>query len=272
MVTVLETDALPALLAALEEHAAPWTVMGAGSNTVVADRGFPGVVIKLEAEFSYVEVMRGSQGDLVAGAALSLPRLSTYAADRGLSGLEFAGGIPGSVGGAIVMNAGAHGASVSDVVVGVQVALPEGLFWLSADEVHWEYRACRLPVSGAVITAMAFSLVPADISELLARQRGYLRLRRKTQPRGVRTFGSAFKNPRGESAGRLLESAGLKGVRRGGAEVSPVHANFLANVGEASAADVLGLMGMMRETVYLKHQVFLEPEVSLLGATFPWRG
>jgi UDP-N-acetylmuramate dehydrogenase len=169
------------------------------------------------------------------------------------------------------MNAGAHGSSLADVLEAVELATPAGLFWVAADELDWGYRSSNLP-TGAVVTAAALSLTPASGAEILARHRTLLRVRRQTQPRGVRTFGSTFKNPPGESAGRLLESAGLKGASRGGAAVSALHANFISNSGDASSTDVLGLMTMMREAVYVKHRIFLEPEVRLVGARFPWQG
>lgn len=270
LVTVLSAAGLPALLAVLADSGVPWTVLGAGSNVLVADRGYPGVVLKLEGDFNYIEPLRGGEGCLLAGAALSLPRLSSYAADRELAGLEFACGIPGTVGGAVAMNAGAHGGCLADAVQAVELATPEGIGWVPADELSWEYRRCAFPPA-AVVTSVAFGLSPGSGERILAHHRALLRVRRQTQPRGARTFGSTFKNPEGESAGRLLESAGMKGVRRGGAEVSALHANFVANMGDASTADVVGLMVMMREAVQLRHGVSLEPEVRLLGAAFPWQ-
>jgi UDP-N-acetylenolpyruvoylglucosamine reductase len=269
MVTVLMPESLPPLLAALADEQLPWAVLGAGSNVLVADSGFSGVVLKLEGDLSYVEVHRGDRNTLVAGAALGLPRLAACAADWGLSGLEFAGGIPGTVGGAVCMNAGAYGTSLGEVVDAVELAGPAGMAWLSAADLDWDYRGCRLP-PGTVVTAAAVRLASDESSSVLTRHRGLLRSRRQSQPRGVRTFGSVFKNPPGHSAGRLLDGAGMKGARRGGAEVSQVHANFIVNAGDALASDVLTLMAMMREGVYVRHGVILEPEVHLLGARFPW--
>jgi UDP-N-acetylmuramate dehydrogenase len=140
---------------------------------------------------------------------------------------------------------------------------------VAADALEWGYRHCGLP-EGCVVTAVRITLTPADCGAVLECQRGYLRQRREKQPRSVRTFGSSFKNPPGQHAGRLVEAAGLKGMRRGGAEISTVHANFLVNLGDATTADVLALMMLMRQGVERTSGVILEPEVKLLGAVFPW--
>lgn len=272
LLTLEDREAVAQALALLEDAGAPWTVVGSGSNLLVAEQGYPGVVLKLDGALSYVDgpyTGDGGQVRLVAGAALSLPRLATLAADRGLSGLEWACGIPGSLGGGVAMNAGAHGGSLGQAVEALEVATPKGVVCYAADEVDWAYRSCRLPAA-SVVTAVQLALTPDDRAAIVARHRSLLRSRRQTQPRGLRTFGSTFKNPPGESAGRLLESAGMKGVRRGGAQVSTVHANFIANVGEATAMDVLALMGMMHEAVERRTGIRLEPEVKLLGGRFPW--
>ena len=269
LVSIGAPEALATVLDVLVSTEAPFAVVGAGSNLLVADGGYPGVVVKLEEGFHYVDPPEAGAGALVAGAGLPLPRLATYAAEAGLAGLEWSCGIPGTVGGGVAMNAGAHGACMADIVEALELVGPDGTAWVEADEVAWSYRHVDLP-SATVVTAVRLSLRPGERDEVLTRHRALLRLRRQSQPRGVRTFGSAFKNPPGDSAGRLLDVAGVKGLRRGGAEVSHVHANFIANVGEATCADVLILMGMMRDVVRQRCDVVLEPEVRLLGAPFPW--
>jgi UDP-N-acetylenolpyruvoylglucosamine reductase len=169
----------------------------------------------------------------------------------------------------VAMNAGAYGYELADIAQEVEVATASGSCWLPAADLDWGYRCCRLP-AGVVITAVRFGLTPGDPAEILTNHRSILRRRRTVQPQGVRTFGSTFKNPSGGAAGRLLDAAGLKGVRRGGAEVSSVHANFLVNLGDATTADVLALMSLMREEVHRTSGVWLEPEVSLVGSRFPW--
>lgn len=285
LLTVTTSPALVMVLRALEGSDVSWVCLGAGSNLLVADRGYAGVVIKLDDDFHYVEglpreetlggtsaarsVGTGAAVTVTVGAGAFLARLAAVAAESGLSGLEFACGIPGSVGGGTTMNAGAHGWSLSDVVAAVEVASPAGMEWIAAAGLEWGYRSCRLP-EGTVVTAVRLVLRSGDPTAILDHHRSLLRTRRTTQPRGVRTFGSAFKNPPGEAAGRLLEAAGVKGVRRGGAEVSSVHANFLMNLGDATTADVLALMSLMRQGVHRTSGIVLEPEVRLIGGSFPW--
>ena len=272
LITVASVEAAAALVEVLSGSDLPWATLGAGSNLLVPDGGYRGVILKLDEDFHYVqepEEQRAGRVRLVAGAGLSLSRLAVHAADLGLSGLEFACGIPGSVAGGVRMNAGAHSGCMADVVDALHVVSHEGRGWIDARHLEWGYRRSGLP-EDAVVTAASFTLTHARRAEVLEHHRRLLATRRKTQPRGVRTFGSTFRNPPGDYAGRLLESSGLKGVRRGGAQISTVHANFISNLGDATAADVLGLMAMMRGTVAEKQDVLLEPEVRLLGACFPW--
>lgn len=304
LVTVRDPDALAHVLAALESTGVDWFCLGAGSNLLVADRGYDGVVIKLDEGFHYVEGLpsgpvtcatathpaartaavgldgespasgladdgAGSPVVLTVGAAVYLARLAAVVAEAGLTGMEHACGIPGSVGGAVAMNAGAYGWCLRDVVREVEVVSASGIRWVPACDLEWGYRFCRLP-ERTVVTAARIVLERGDRNACLECQRAYLRQRRQKQPRSVRTFGSAFKNPPGQHAGRLVEAAGLKGVRRGGAEISSVHANFLVNLGDATTADVLALMALMRQGVERMSGIVLEPEVKLLGGTFPW--
>lgn len=275
LVTVATTPALATTLGMLEASGSQWLCLGAGSNLLVADGGYRGVVVKLDDSFHYVEGLPPSPAPhsqhlmVTAGAGAYLARLAAVAAEAGLSGLEFACGIPGSVGGGVAMNAGAHGWSLADLVEEVEIVSASGVRWTPAAGLEWGYRFCRVP-GGSVITAARLRLTTGDPASILEHHRSLLRARRTTQPRGVRTFGSVFKNPAGDAAGRLLEAAGLKGVRRGGAEVSTVHANFLVNLGDATTADVLALMSLMRQGVHRTSGILLEPEVRLAGAAFPW--
>ena len=275
LVTVATPRSLAAALARIVTSGCAWTCLGAGSNLLVADRGYPGILIKLDEEFHYVEGLpsvlekSGAQVSLTVGGGAYLTRLSAVAAEAGLSGLEFACGIPGSVGGGVSTNAGAHGWSLADVVEEVEISSGSGLRWMPADALECGYRYCRLP-EDSIVTAVRMRLTSGDRTAILEQHRSLLRKRRTTQPRAARTFGSVFKNPPGEPAGRLLEAAGLKGVRRGGAEVSRVHANFVVNLGDATTTDVLTLMSLMRQGVHRSSGILLEPEVRLLGAAFPW--
>ncbi|MGI5940123.1 MAG: UDP-N-acetylmuramate dehydrogenase [Thermoleophilia bacterium] len=277
LLTVSHQEALVAALRVLEGAATPWFCLGAGSNLLVADEGCSTVVIKLGEGFHYVEGLPsasdcpadGESVTLTVGAGSHLAHLAAVVAESGLSGLEFAGGIPGSVGGGVAMNAGAHGGALADVVEAVQLVSSTGVVWRSAGSLVWAYRECSLP-SGSVVTAVRLRLLAGDAQVVVADHRVLLRTRRRSQPRGVRTFGSVFKNPPGHSAGKLLDEAGLKGVRRGDAEVSTVHANFLVNLGDATTADMLALMTFMRDTVHHFHGILLQPEVKLVGRDFPW--
>ncbi len=278
LVTVGSAEALAAVLAAVQEAGVDWFGLGAGSNLLVSDRGYEGVVIKLDESFHYVEGLPAAPIEpspdcrpvtLTVGAAAFLARLAAVVAEAGLSGMEHACGIPGSVGGAVAMNAGAYGWCMRDILTGIQIVTAEGVRWVSPDGLEWGYRFCGLP-ERSVVTAVRITLMPADCKAVMECQRGYLRQRREKQPRSVRTFGSAFKNPPGNHAGRLVETAGLKGVRKGGAEISSVHGNFLVNLGDATTADVLTLMALMRQGVERVSGILLEPEVKLLGAEFPW--
>ena len=275
LLTVADTTALVTVLGMLHFEAVPWVCLGAGSNFLVADAGYPSVVIKLDDSFQYVDGMPCAPGEVddevivTAGAATLLARLAAAAAEAGLGGLEFACGIPGSVGGGVAMNAGAYGRSLADVVREVQVASASGQSWRALTDFDHGYRYCHLPPD-SIVTAVRFAFAAGDSKGILECHRSIIRKRRGVQPQGVRTFGSAFKNPSGEGAGRLLEAAGLKGVRQGGAEVSSVHANFLVNLGDATTAEVLALMSRMREGVQRTSGVVLEPEVRLVGCRFPW--
>ena len=282
LVTVRSAEALAAVLAAVEEAGVDWFSLGAGSNLLVADRGYKGVVIKLDDCFQYVEGLPAKGGavggeaeterkpvEVEVGAAAFLARLAAVVAEAGLSGMEHACGIPGTIGGGVAMNAGAYGWCMRDVLRGIQVVSAERVCWTAPEDLVWGYRHCGLPPR-SMVTAVRIALTPAECAEVLECQRGYLRRRREKQPRSVRTFGSTFKNPPGNHAGRLVEAAGLKGMRHGGAEISTVHGNFLVNLGDATTADVLALMVLMRQGVERVSGITLEPEVRLLGATFPW--
>lgn len=275
LVTVRDVPALVRVLEILETAGVDWFCLGAGSNLLVADRGYKGVVVKLDESFHYVEGLplptttECETVVLTVGAASYLARLAALVAEAGLTGMEHACGIPGSVGGGVAMNAGAYGWCMRDVVREVEIVTASGARWVPAGDLEWGYRFCRLP-QRSVVTAVRIGLVRSDCNLVLECQRGLLRQRRAKQPRSVRTFGSAFKNPLGQHAGRLVEAAGLKGVRRGGAEISTVHGNFLVNLGDATTADVLALLTLMRQGVERMSGIALEPEVKLLGASFPW--
>lgn len=239
-------------------------VIGAGSNILVSDRGVRGIVLRLGRNFRAVR-FDGERAVCEAGAGL--PRLAGLAAARGLSGLEFAGGIPGTVGGAVVMNAGAHGSDVSRVIERVFLVDAQGeRIELRAEEMGFSYR--RSLLSGRddlTVVGGVFRLAPDDPEAIRARMDAFAQRRRKTQPLGVPSSGSVFKNPPGDYAGRLIEAAGLKGTRVGQAMVSPVHGNFIVNCGGATADDVLRLIERVRQRVLAEFGIELQLEVELIG-------
>ncbi|OQX19737.1 MAG: UDP-N-acetylenolpyruvoylglucosamine reductase [Desulfobulbaceae bacterium A2] len=268
LIQVDRSAALPGLIRWLEQHRVAWRVIGRGSNILVRQQGFAGVVLRLGMEFGCIgiESIVGGGTTLHVGAACALGRLVGWTVRRGLAGLEFVIGIPGSVGGAVRMNAGAWGGALGDCLVGVSLCDRQGeLCELSRADFTPAYRGMQGPgIDDGVIVGARFVLGQERPEVLQARCREYLQRRRAHQPRGMASAGSFFKNPAGDSAGRLIEAAGLKGLRRGDAMISQRHANFLVNTGTASAADIVALMAVVQERVQDAFGVHLEPEVHLL--------
>jgi UDP-N-acetylmuramate dehydrogenase len=241
-------------------------VVGSGSNLLIADEGFRGLVLKLVDDLATI-APDGRR--LVCGGGARLPQASATAARLGLTGLEFGVNIPGTVGGAVKMNANAYGGDLSRVLEWVEVARPGEVARRTPDELGFEYRRSNL-ASGEVVARASFALAPAEpaaVKQTLADMRAQ---RRAAQPSGIKTFGSTFKNPDdprsgGRSAGQLLDAAGCRGLTVGGARFSEKHANFVENLGEATTADVIALMSEGRRRVRERFGLELEPEVQLLG-------
>ncbi len=259
-----ETDAdLAAVGRACVDLGVPWLIVGRGSNLLVADRGWHGVAITLGRGFRGVE----RDGNRVTvGGAEPLPVLANQLAREGLTGFEFASAVPGSVGGAVRMNAGAHGSEMADVLVSTDVVrLRTGAreTW-PREQLRMRYRHTDLPDDAVVVSAV-LSLAEADadtISEEIAQIRQW---RRDHQPINEPNCGSVFTNPEGDSAGRLVDACGAKGLTVGGAQVSEMHANFIVTRPEATAADVRALIRSLRERVAAEHGVWLRPEVVMVG-------
>ena len=263
LVTVESVAELQAVMRLLSSEEQRMYVLGHGSNLLVADAGLAGWVLRLGSAFKGVEC--SAQGEWLVGGAAPLMALARQVSDQGFSGLEFAAGIPASLGGSVFMNAGAHRGEIADRLVSVTGVLPDGeLVTWRRDELPWKYRSSGLP-AGVVVTAAKFQLVEGDRAEISRRCTENLTYRRSTQPLTVPSAGSVFKNPSPEmSAGRVLEDAGLKGVSIGGAMVSPVHANWIVNPEKkASASDVARLIEMCQHQARDRLGVFLEPEVRM---------
>lgn len=257
---------LERLVRGLQERGLPWYVVGGGSNILVREAGFAGVVIHLGRKFAAISepLADGERMEVSVAAGCSLTRLAGWCAEQGVSGLEFASGIPGTVGGAVVMNAGAWGGEMAQVVAAVTVVDPRGeVAELEREEIPFSYRSWGL--SDLVVAEVTFSLGRGERKDIEAVSRELAGRRRELQPLSLPSAGSFFKNPPGDAAGRLIERAGLKGFQVGGAMVSPLHANFLVNVGEATADDFIALMEVVRKKVLAMSGVWLEPEVHIIG-------
>lgn len=260
-------EEVAALLAALQKYGCPWRVIGRGSNLLVADRGYAGVVILLDRRLGAISPAgrEGAEELIRVEAGASLAALLAWSGQRGLAGLEFLVGIPGRVGGALLMNAGAWGEALGERVAALELIGPQGGRVLARRQLSFAYRRMEGLGSEEVIVAATLALVPGDPLAIRERMRALWRQRRAKQPRRGGSAGSFFKNPPGDYAGRLIEQAGLKGLRVGGAMVAVEHANFLLNTGGAKAADLLRLMELVQEKVTAASGINLEPEVHLLG-------
>lgn len=240
-----------------------WVVVGKGSNLLVSDDGYRGAILVLGSEFKRHSVQDEA---IKSGAACVLAYVVRDAFSQGLGGLEFAVGIPGTVGGALAMNAGSRGVWMDSVVESVTLYVPDvGLKRLRGSDIAWGYRDSGLSSEGVVVEAV-LSLEAADKAVIRESMEQSLDARKRTQPISAPSAGSVFKNPEADSAGRLIEAAGLKDTRLGGARVSDVHANFIVNDGGATAKDVLGLIRKVQLTVRDTYGIELTPEVRLLGA------
>ena len=243
-------------------------VIGSGSNLLVADAGGSGLVVRLEGLLARIEA---SSGALECGGGARMPTIAARAAALGLAGIEFAVNIPGTVGGAVRMNANAYGGALASVLEWVDVATVDGVSRRRPQQLGFAYRSSALGPD-EIVTAARFALVPSTSTAVRATLAEMRAWRHTAQPKGIKTFGSTFKNPVGKTAGALLAAAGASGLRVGGARLSPKHANFVENVdGSASTADIVSLMALARERVLEHSGIALEREVQAFGEVrFPW--
>ncbi len=254
---------LSGILQVLRECGLETFILGRGTNILVGDRGYRGAVVTMTDGLAEISV----EGDCIrAGAGVSLAAAASAAAEAGLTGLEFAAGIPGSVGGGIVMNAGAYGGELCQVVESVSLLFPDGgQRRLSCEEMAFGYRTSLLKQVEAVVTEAVFRLQKGDAAAIRARMRELAEQRREKQPLEYPSAGSTFKRPEGYFAGKLIQDAGLRGLRIGDAQVSEKHCGFLINRGQAASADIRALIETVQRCVLEESGVTLEREVIYLG-------
>lgn len=264
LVTPESKEELAQVIEFLERAGVPWMILGLGSNLLVRDGGIRGAVVQLGKAFSYVEMLPGDQA--IAGAAISLTDLAKMLGAAGLSGMEFAVGIPGSLGGAVFMNAGAYDGELSQVVESVDAyVVGQGFVTFTKDELCFGYRRSCFQAGKRVALAVRLHLHPGECSKISCKMEDLTQRRTTKQPLEMPSAGSIFKRPEGFFVGTLIEQAGLKGYQVGGAQISTKHAGFIVNAGGATAKDVLQLIEEVRRRIHEHAGVWLEPEVRVVG-------
>lgn len=265
LVTPRSEDEVAGVVSTCEAAGIPWRVLGLGSNVLAPDEGLDGVTLLLADNFAAVEVLPGGLVRAAAGATNA--EVAAAARDAGLADYEFASGIPGTIGGAAIMNAGAYEGQFSDVAVEVRCLVPSEGSWrvvnIPAVEAAWGYRTSRMMREGWVVLGAMLQLRPDSPAAIAARMEDLRERRESKQPLEMPSAGSTFKRPQGHFAGALIQEAGCQGLRVGGAQVSTKHAGFVVNVGDATAADVLALIAEVQRRVHETTGVQLEPEVRL---------
>lgn len=265
MVLPRDTEDVCQTILSCKQHHIPWWVLGNGSNLLILDGGIRGVVIKIAGNLNKCEWL---ENGVVTGAGVTLPRLAKETVNRGLVGLELCAGIPASAGGAVVMNAGIGVSSFGDFVQSVEVVDEKGIpYFLGSKELSFGYRYSALQNKDCIVTRVSLVLSLGNKEEGERKIKDSWEKRRRSQPLDYPNAGSVFKNPQGDYAGRLIESIGGKGLRYGSAQVSTKHANFIINLGGATAADVLCLMEDIKAKVWRDFSIELEPEVHIVGET-----
>ncbi len=247
-----------------KERGLPFFILGKGSNVLFSDEGYDGVVIEIGSALGRMDI--SDEGTVTAGAGIALSRMASVLADAGWTGFEFAGGIPGTLGGAITMNAGAYGGEIRDCIRSARVLTGDGgILELQRDELELGYRTSVIQRKDYIVISGTFSFERGDREEILARMKELNRRRRDKQPLEYPSAGSTFKRPEGYFAGKLIQEAGMRGYRVGDAQVSEKHCGFVINRGHATAADVIRVIEDVRAKVREQSGVELEPEVRLVG-------
>ena len=262
-VSIINEHEILRLLELLRSRQIPFFILGNGSNILVSDEGYRGVIIEIGSAYSGVRML---DDIVIAKAGTTMAKLSHFAMENNLTGLEFASGIPGTVGGGIIMNAGAYGGEMRQITYRVKAVTPSGeVIYLSNAEMEFEYRNSKAKKEGYIILQAEFRLHRGEKSVIEGIMRDLAKKRRDKQPLEYPSAGSTFKRPQGYYAGKLIADAGLKGLSVGGAQVSEKHAGFLINTGSATAADMYELINQVRTKVKEAYSVVLEPEVIFLG-------
>lgn len=256
----VNVDELINLVRYLKDKEIDFVIIGNASNVLISDEGFRGTVINLEFGLNFIRI---EDEYVIAGAGVKLSKFVDFCIENGFRGVEMLAGIPGTLGGAIIMNAGAYSGEISDYLVDVDVIREFKLVRLKKDECGFGYRTSNL--ANDIVVQGRFKFPKGDVEEMKRKRREILIKRNQAQPVNYPNVGSIFKNPPGDFAGRLIEQAGLKGVQIGGAQVSEKHANFIINKGNATAKDVLELIKLVKSRVYEKFGVKLELEIKLIG-------
>ncbi len=257
------TDSLKKAMEYIKTAGVPFRPIGRGSNLLVSDEGIEGVVIKLGDGLDSLEQ---NGGEFRIGGGYSLVKLATVLSREGYSGLEFSAGIPGSLGGAVFMNAGAHGSDMSKILKEALVLFPDGeLKWLTNEEMEFSYRTSVLQKTGGICVEAILLLEKGDRETIMAELKKNKDYRRNTQPWNYPCCGSVFRNPLPNYAGQLIESSGFKGTTVGGAQISDMHANFIVNTGNAKAKDVLDLISLIQKKIKELHNIDIETEVEIIG-------
>jgi len=267
-------EALKKVLSFAKENRVPWMVLGHGSNILVRDGGIRGIVIRLNKCFQKMKVLKNGDQEVIveAGAGLPLPKLVEQGRKKGWVGIEPLYGIPGSVGGGLWMNAGTRAGEIKDCVREIKVLLSDGTIeTYPVEKLKFEYRHLKLPTRGIILSGK-FCFAMGDPEEVQEKVRGFQERRRKTQPLDFPSLGSVFKNPEKGFAAQIIEEQGLKGVRVGGARISDKHANFIINERDATAKDVVALIGLVRDKVRDELDLRLELEAKVLGEDEPFQG
>ncbi|MFC1838255.1 UDP-N-acetylmuramate dehydrogenase [Thermodesulfobacteriota bacterium] len=261
---VHELSVLSELISFMDSETMPWVVIGKGSNLLFTDRGINGAVIILKGELA--EVQKEENNVFTAGGGISTERLLKYCVQQELSGMEFMAGIPGTLGGAVIMNAGAHGEEIEKRIVKIGIVSQSGKTGeMDRSQISFDYRMASIPEK-SVIYEISLELERGEKELIREKIRNYINKRRETQPLDMPSCGSVFKNPEGDYAGRLIEQCGLKGKHIGDAVVSSKHANFIVNTGKAKASEILELIEYVKKEVWDKTGVMLEPEIRIIGA------